>query len=53
MMFQRFHTKTGSAPSGAAAEEILYEIIIATTSAIMNGPVDCNPLMIPIKVSDA
>ena len=43
----------GSVPSGAAADVIANEMIIAATSAIMNGPVDCKPLIIPINVSDA
>ena len=45
--------RTGSAPSGAAAEDIAYEMIMAVTRAIMNGPVDCSPLIIPIRVSEA
>ncbi len=43
----------GSAPSGAALEAILNETIIAIINAIINGPVDCIPLIIPINVSDA
>ncbi len=39
--------------SGAAEDPTENEMIIATTSAIMNGPVDCIPLIMPINVSDA
>ena len=45
--------RTGSAPSGAADDDTAYDMIIAATRAIMNGPVDCSPFMIPIRVSDA
>ena len=43
----------GPEPSGAAEEHIANDMMIAATSAIINGPVDCNPFMIPINVSDA
>ena len=29
------------------------DMIIAVTNAIINGPVDCKPLIIPMSVSDA
>ena len=45
--------RTGSAPSGAAEADTANEIIIADTRAIMNGPVDWSPLIMPISVSEA
>ena len=42
-----------SMASGAAEIPTTNDMMIAATSAIINGPVDCNPFMIPISVSDA
>ena len=45
--------KIACSGSGAADDASAYEIIIAVTRAIMNGPVDWSPLIIPMRVSEA
>ena len=42
----------GEEPSGDAAEKIANDMMIAATSASINGPVECNPKMIPSSGSD-